>query len=282
MVFGIISESRHMKHKPFGNSLMVPLAAAAVTGVLTLTLSPDLVPGTWRILAWIATSAAAAGAGAVWIRGRAAKRAADKENTEKRHKRAERRIRQRAEQEARIKEGREKAAQKEAKLAAKRAEEKAAMVKRAKTVWAERAEKALAREAFAREVIAKATKMPIREAAGQTATEWAAAATLAKWTSQQIIALTDRPDVKADARTEAREAIMEAARIKERGGVWTEAQGDALVEIREKARMEAKAEEARQDEVRDVVQKAEAEWKIAEVRATRAEAELKMMASRNK
>ncbi len=268
-----------MKNKPSGDFLLFPLALAAVTGVLTLIFSPDLIPGGLSIPAWLATALAAAAAVTIKIRRNAAKKVEKAAEKEKRLKRTEQNNKKREQREARAQAARDKAAQKDAEKAARRSEEKTEMVKQATTIWAERAEKAQEQATIGRGIFEKSAVTAVRDAAGLMATEWEAATTLAKWTSDQIITMTTRPDVKSGAQEELREAMMEVTRIKEMGSLLTEKQANEIKELKEKAMQEKKADEARQDEAHEVIRDAEVKWNTAEARAERASDRLREIAS---
>lgn len=244
-----------------------------------ITLYPGFVPYDWVMPAYAIAGVTAFLALMLWMQKiTEKKREAEREVEERVEQRAQRRSQEREEELARVQERKKEAEEREAQAAVERAERKAKLASQAKTLWAERAEMAQEHEKLARQIVEKANKSSVREAAGYAAAEWSTAASNARWTSEQILLLTDRRDVAVEARHEAQEMMIEAERIRKTSGVWTKAQGDQLVKLKERARAEAKAEEERQDAVQELVQKAERDWSIAESRALRAEQTLKDLA----
>ena len=265
--------------KPLNYALI--LFSVLISGLSAgfLTLYPGFVPYEWVMPAYGLAGITTFLAFALWMQNAAEKkRQEEREIEERMEQRAERRAQEREEELARVQERKKQAEEREAQAAAQRAERKSELVAQAKTLWAERAEMAQKHEHLARQIVEKAAKASVKEAAGYAAAEWSTAASNARWTSEQILLLTDRQDVKIEARQEAQEMAIEAERIRKNSGVWTKAQGDKLLKLKERARAEAKAEEERQDAVQELVQKAERDWSIAESRALRAEQALKDLA----
>lgn len=270
-----------MQNKQSGSSALVFLPAlAAIACVIVLLASPGTIPWEWHTPAWIVSILAAALAGVMWLINRAKDKAAAQEKAEKDRIRAQKRLQERAEQEAKKEAMRLRAEEKEAEMAAQRAAARVEASQKNMEIWKQRVDHAASREAVARAVIEKSTITTIRDAAGKAVAEWSAALLLAQRTLREIEVLAARPEVQADARAEARAAIQEAARIKERGDAWTKEKAEALAAVRERAKAEAQAEETRREQERDIAERAEAEWRIAEIRATRAEDDLKALATK--
>jgi hypothetical protein len=130
-------------------------------------------------------------------------------------------------------------------------------------------------EKSTRQIIEKTDHMPIRVAAGEVAMEWHEASSIAQWTMQQVDMFARLPDAVIEAREEAREATIEAMRVRESGGLWTAEQGKKLAEKKEKAKFELQAEEKRIDDMRDKLVDANLKWNAAQRRIDRLKSELK-------
>jgi hypothetical protein len=119
--------------------------------------------------------------------------------------------------------------------------------------------------------------MVIRTVAGYIATEWNEASILSKWTAEQLIMFSRRPNVTTKAREEEREAILEAEEIKASGNTLTEKQGYELKQKKKKAREEVKMEEARLKSIQDVIDNADIKWRGIEMRVNRRQKELDLL-----
>ena len=257
-----------------GSTRVAFMAFITFIGGTILVLFPTMVSGAWQILAWVGIGATATSAGVFHHKEKIKKQEEDKETQRKMLIRNKNRKKERLEQEKRIEQSKEKLVQQDEKQDEKRAKVKANIIKEAKATWSERNKQATSQEKLVREIVEKANHMAVREAAGQMAIEWYEASTLAQWTLEQITMFSQLPDGTKAAREEAQDAIVEAMRFKESGGLWTLEKGKALAEVKDKAKSEAQTEEKRIDTMRDKLTDADIKWRAVERRIDRWKGEL--------
>ena len=227
------------------------------------------------MVAWAVVGAGAVSSGMFYHFDKAKQVTATKEVEQQRLKRNKRRRAEKEQQEKKLEAVKEQLAKKEDKQALRRAKIKDNVIEEATAKWTGRIDFAKDKEQSVRQMIEQTDHMPIRTAAGQVAMEWHEATSVAQWTMQQIDMFARLPDAVIEAREEAREATIEAIRVRENGGLWSAEQGQKLADKKEKAKFELQAEEKRIDDMRDKLVDANLKWKAAERRIDRLTDELK-------
>lgn len=258
-----------MSYKESGSARVFSMATITIISGAALLIFPTLISGAWQILGWLVVGASAVSAGVFQHQENIKKKLATIETQRKLRLRNKNRKKAQLEREEKIEHSREQLAKKDEKQDEKRAQVKAKVIKQAQTIWSERVEHAQKQEKSTRTIIEKTSQMDIRDAIGKVAIEWNEATTLAQWTMEQIEMFSRLPDATKKAREEAQDAIIESIKIKESGGLWTAEKGKELAAIKEKARLEAQAEEKRIDTMRDKLTDAEIKWRAVERRVER-------------
>jgi len=263
------SELYNMNNREMGGSRAVMMAIIAVIGAVALIAMADLVPGIWKILAWLAVGSTLVLAVVFYNKDKVIQKTVEKKKQSQLRERNKRRKDQKQKQEQKIEKTRENLEQKEEKLAEKRAKIKENIIEEATATWTGREDYAKQQETTIRKSIDKTDHMPIRMAAGEVAVEWNEATALAQWTMQQVGMFSQLPDAQMTARIDAQDAIIESIKVKEGGGQWTFEKGKELAEKKEKARLETKTEEDRIDNMRSTLDNADLKWKATERRISR-------------
>lgn len=263
-----------MTYHETGSAQVVLMAFVAIAGAIALIAFPAMISSPWNILGWLVVVAAGVGAGVLKHKESQKKLIEQKKLEKQRRKRSEHLKKEKLEKEKKIETLRENLAKNEEKKAEKWTKIKADLVKESGAVWAGRVEHAQHQENLVRKIIKDSKHMPVRNAAGQLAILWNETSTLAQWTAKQIVMFSQRPNATTKAREEAQEAIIEAAQIRENGGMWTKEKGLKLAQLKEKAREEAKIEEKRLEAIKDVIENAEIKWRSSSTQIRRWQEEL--------
>jgi hypothetical protein len=257
------------------SSRAISMAVFAVIGTIILIMFPVLVSGVWKMVGWVLVGAGALSSGMFYHFDKVKQIEADKELEKQRLKRNKRRRQEKEQQEKKLEAKSENLKKQEDRQALRREKIKNNIIEEATIEWTDRVDFAKAQEQAVRQVIEKTDHMPIRVSAGEVAMEWHEATSVAQWTMQQIDMFARQPDAVIEAREEAREATIEAIRVRESGGLWTAEQGKKLAEKKEKAKVELQTEEKRIDDMRDKLVDAKLKWNSAERRIERLTEELK-------